>query len=161
MSVFDPVKAATLLSAQMIAALRAINLIKEKRDRALKGRSCADKSSQRALYTKEQLPSPTGSTDALMLSLMVDAKERRDVATANVFGAYLLADMDKFVLLKLAGELVEIMCTVNKKYEDFEVFKKGKKVLYLQLLKALYGCVQSALLWYELLQAHLRKWVLS
>ena len=30
------------------------------------------------------------------------------------------------------------------------VIEKGKKVLYLQLLKALYGCVQSALLWYNL-----------
>jgi hypothetical protein len=31
------------------------------------------------------------------------------------------------------------------------VIKNGKKVLYLELLKALYGCVQSALLWYNLL----------
>jgi hypothetical protein len=28
--------------------------------------------------------------------------------------------------------------------------ENGKKVLYLQLLKALYGCIKSALLWYEL-----------
>lgn len=28
--------------------------------------------------------------------------------------------------------------------------EKGRKVLYLQLLKVLYGCVRSALLWYEL-----------
>ena len=27
--------------------------------------------------------------------------------------------------------------------------KKGKKYVYIQLDKALYGCVQSALLWYE------------
>ncbi len=30
------------------------------------------------------------------------------------------------------------------------MIENGKKVLYLQLLKALYGCVQSALLWYNL-----------
>jgi len=42
------------------------------------------------------------------------------------------------------------MCQVNPKYEKFVVIKNGKKVLYLQLLKALYGCVQSALLWYNL-----------
>ena len=29
-------------------------------------------------------------------------------------------------------------------------YEKGRKVLYVQLDKALYGCVQSALLWYEL-----------
>jgi hypothetical protein len=30
------------------------------------------------------------------------------------------------------------------------VIENGKKVLYLKLLKALYGCVRSALLWYNL-----------
>jgi hypothetical protein len=30
------------------------------------------------------------------------------------------------------------------------VLRKGKKVLYLKLLKALYGCIQPALLWYKL-----------
>jgi len=39
---------------------------------------------------------------------------------------------------------------VNPKYEKFVVIENGKKVLYLQLLKALYGCVQSTLLWYNL-----------
>ena len=106
-SVFAAVDATKLSSAQRFAALRAINLIKEKRDGVLKGRSCADGSLQRSLYTKEQSASPTVSTDALMLSLMIDVKERWDVATADVVGAYLLADMDEYVLLKLSGESVE------------------------------------------------------
>jgi hypothetical protein len=156
-SVFAAVDANSLSPAQKAAALRAINLIKEKRDGELKGRSCADGSAQRALYTKEQSASPTVSTDALMLSLMVDAKERREVATADVVGAYLLADMDEYVLLKLFGESVDIMCTVNKKYKYFVVVERGKKVLYLQLLKALYGCVRSALLWYELFAGTLKE----
>ena len=63
---------------------------------------------------------------------------------------YLHADMEDFVLLKLVGEAVNIMCQVNPKYENFVVIENGKKALYLQLLKALYGCVQSALLWYDL-----------
>jgi len=85
-----------------------------------------------------------------MISLMIDAKERRDVATAEVEGAYLHADMEDFVLLKLVGKAVDIMYQVNPKYEKFVVIENGKNVLYLQLLKALYGCVQSALLWYDL-----------
>ena len=28
--------------------------------------------------------------------------------------------------------------------------KNGKKVLYLRILKALYGCVESGLLWYQI-----------
>jgi hypothetical protein len=58
--------------------------------------------------------------------------------------------MEDFVILKLVGEAVDIMCQVNPKYKKFVVVKHGKKILDLQLLKALYGCVQSVLLWYEL-----------
>jgi hypothetical protein len=85
-----------------------------------------------------------------MISLMIDAKERCDVATADVEGAYIHADMEDFVLLKLVGKAVNIVCQVNLKYENYVVIENGKRVLYLQLLKALYGCVQSALLWYDL-----------
>jgi len=34
---------------------------------------------------------------------------------------------------------------------------RGEKVLYLRLLKALYGCMKSALLWYELFMGTLQK----
>jgi hypothetical protein len=81
---------------------------------------------------------------------MINAKEGRDVATADVKAAYYYANMEDFVILKLAVEAVDIMCQVNSKYKKFVVVEHVKKVLYLQSLKALYGCVQSALLWYEL-----------
>jgi len=85
-----------------------------------------------------------------MLSIMVDSLEERDVTTADVVGAYLLADMDEYTLLKLSGEAVDILCKVNSRYEQFVTMEHGQRVLYLKLLKALYGCVWSALLWYQL-----------
>jgi hypothetical protein len=42
------------------------------------------------------------------------------------------------------------MTQVNKNYLSYVVTEQGKPVLFLQLKKALYGCVKSALLWYEL-----------
>jgi len=131
--VFDPINASTLTTDQKQEALRAVNPIKEKRSGKLKGRTCADGRSQRAHYTKEDTTSPTLSTDALMLSLMIDAKEGRDVATADVKAAYYYANMEDFVILKLAVEAVDIMCQVNSKYKKFVVVEHGKKVLYLQL----------------------------
>jgi hypothetical protein len=35
--------------------------------------------------------------------------------------------------------------------------RKGQEVLYIQLLKALYGCMKSAMLWYDLFTDSLRK----
>ncbi len=49
------------------------------------------------------------------------------------------------------------MCDVSKSYSKFVCYEKGKKVQYLKLLKALYGCVKSALLWYELFSTTLQK----
>jgi len=83
-NVFEPLDASTLTASQKQEALRAVNLIKEKRSGKLKGRTCADGWSQRSKYTKEETTSPTVSTDALMISLMIDAKEQCDVATADV-----------------------------------------------------------------------------
>jgi hypothetical protein len=51
---------------------------------------------------------------------------------------------------------VDIMCDVCKDYRKFVCYENGKKVLYLRLLKALYGCVKKALLWYELFSGTLQ-----
>ena len=86
---------------------------------------------------------------SVLLSLSIDSAEGRDVATADIAGAYLFADMSDFTLVKLVGESAEIMCNMNPAYCEFLVQEGRNKVLYLQLAKALYGCLKSALLWYQ------------
>ena len=82
--------------------------------------------------------------------MMIDAHEWRDVAITDVASAFLKAKMDDFVLVKLVGKEVDIMCDVNPNYKQYvATHEKGQKVLYLQLIQALYGCIKSALLWYE------------
>jgi len=98
-TVFDPTDAKLLSKEQKATALHAINLIKEKRSGILKGWTCANGSTQRMMYTKEETTLPTVSRDALMLSLRIDAFKQCDVATADVVGAYLNAEMLNFVLL--------------------------------------------------------------
>ena len=85
-----------------------------------------------------------------MRILIVAAIEGRDVAMADVAGAFLKVDMDVFVLMKLEGGTVDIMCELDPILEDFISMEKGKRDLYMQLIKAMYGCVKSALLWYKL-----------
>jgi hypothetical protein len=142
---------------QKRAVLRAINLIKEKRDGRLKGRTVADGRPQRLLYyDKSETTLPTMSTDALMLSLLVDAHKGRGVATADMVAAYLKAFMDDFVIMRFTGESVDILCKMNPEYSKFVVMEGGTKVLYIRLVKAIYGCVKSALLWYKLFTTTLK-----
>jgi len=113
---------------------------------------CADGSPQCGYIPREEATSATLSLDALLVSLVIDALEGRDVAIFDVPGAYLWADMpeEKEAILKLEGDFVDIMCDVNPEHIPNVRYENGKKVLYLQILKTLYGCIESALLWYEL-----------
>jgi hypothetical protein len=90
--------------------------------------------------------------EALMGLLLNNAYEGRDVAIFDVPGAYLHAKIpdSKFAILKIEGEFVDIMCDVNPEYKEDVRYENGKKVLYVQILRALYGMIESALLWYNL-----------
>jgi hypothetical protein len=130
--VFEPKHAEGLSQQEKRASLRAVNLIKEKRNGDIKGRICADGSVQRDLYNKAETSSPTVSNEALMYTIIVDAKEHRDVATADVVGAYLTADMVDFTLMKLTGDAVYIMLKVDQSYSKFVTTENGKRTIYLQ-----------------------------
>jgi hypothetical protein len=132
------------------ASLWAINLIKEKRNGKIKGCTCADGCLQRNLYSKLQTATPTVSTDALMLSIIIEAFEARDMATADVAGAYLKVYMDDFVIMRFVGASVKLLCELNPDHKHFVIQENGIDILYVRLIKALYRCVKSALLWYEL-----------
>jgi hypothetical protein len=123
LSVYQSVDPTKLTREQRMAALRAIILIKEKRDGRLKGRTVTDGRSQRTLYNKSETASPMVSSDALILSIIIDAYEQRNVATADVAGAYLKAFMDDFVLMKFTGESVDILCKMNPKHTKFVTVK--------------------------------------
>ena len=157
LNVYESIDPKTLNSTKKKGALRAINLLKEKRDGTLKGRTVADGRPQRSLYDKSETASPTVAKDALMLSILIDAHEGRDVATADVAGAYLKAYMDDYVLMKFNGASVDILCKLNPNHTENVTLENGVKVLYVRLIKALYGCVKSALLWYDLFYGHLKK----
>ena len=52
--------------------------------------------------------------------------------------------------MKITGREVDLFCEIDPSLKEYVTVENCKKVLYVQLDKALYGCVQSALLWYEL-----------
>ena len=90
----------------------------------------------------------------ILTTLAVDAYESRDVEIVDVSGAYLHTDMPqtegKTVLLKLKGDFVDIMCSVNEEFTPHVVYEGKTKVLYMKVLQAIYGCLESAMLWYNL-----------
>ena len=67
-------------------------------------------------------------------------------------GENLNADIpeDKFILINIEDKFVDIMCEVSPEHKKNMCVGNGVKVLYLRLLKFIYGCMESALLRYDL-----------
>ena len=82
---------------------------------------------QRAYISKEEAASPTTSLDSLLITLLIDAWEKRDVATADVVGAYLNAYMEDFVIVKLVGDEVDISSNLNPVYKEYVNVEKERK----------------------------------
>ena len=103
----------------------------------------------------ESVASPPTGLESLFATLLIDAYEEGDVGTYDVPRAYLQAKLlpkgdNKRVLLRLVGNFVDLMCKVNPEHEKNVIYENGKKVLYLEILQAIYGCIELALRWYEL-----------
>ena len=95
--------------------------------------------------TREEASSPTVSLEGLLTTLAIDAFEERDVAIFDVLDAYLNADMpsDKIVLIKFEGKFADIMCEMNNVFKQDIQIEGNKKVLYMRIVKALYGCTRK------------------
>jgi hypothetical protein len=97
------------------------------------------------------------STDALFITLVIDAMEGRVVAaTVDVPGAFLQTDAKPGTFMKITGPMVDMLCQINPKlYTPYVTTEKGKKVLYMEASKAIYGMVDSAFLFWLYLSSHL------
>jgi len=139
-------------------ALSSLIFLEEKKNRTIKARSCANGSVQREHVAKEEAAAPTVGLDLLFITSTIDAKESRKVVTINIPGAFLHADNEDYVIMKMVGTLVKLMVKMNPKmYRQYVTVEKGKSVLYLRLQKALYGMMKSALLFYRKLVSELQE----
>ena len=110
----------------------------------LKARFVGNGSTQMQTY---DVSSPTVTTHAVFINAAIAAKERRKVKTADLPGAYLNADMSgEEVLMHINPDEADILCLMKPEYKEF-LREDGS--LIVRLTKALYGCIQSAKLWYN------------
>jgi len=89
--------------------------LKEKRTGEIKGRRCADGRKQREYMSKEENSAPTVSIEAVMLSSVIDAMEKRDVCLIDITGAFMQAEMNDTVHVRMEGSLAELLVKINPK----------------------------------------------
>eukprot|EP00957_Ditylum_brightwellii_P124394 9480874-Ditylum_brightwellii.AAC.1 len=108
---------------------------------------CADGQKQRLNTHQNDVSSPTVSTAALLLSCVIDVKENYCVATLDIPNAFMQADMDMLVNMKIEGSMAEFLVKIKPAlYQKHLSAENGKPVLYICLKKVLYGTMRAALL---------------
>ena len=153
---FKPIHPSTLTELEKKRVMESLIFLVEKKSGEVKARHCANGSSQRIWMDKKDASSPTVGTNSLFITAAIDAKEKRHVKTADVPNAFLHAKMKETdkdgarIIMKIRGPLVDILVQMNPlKYSKFVIQEGKHKVLYVQILRALYGMLQSALLYYK------------
>jgi hypothetical protein len=150
---FEPIHKHQLSQSERHRALESLLFLVEKRDGTIKSRHCANGSTQRDYMSREDVSSPTVSTEATLLTAVIEAQEGRDVATLDIPNAFIqtkLEDKDgERTIMKIRGVLVDILCEMDPVYKPYVVYENGQKVLYVLLTKAIYGLLVSAMLFYR------------
>ena len=152
-------EAKELTREQKKEALAYLMFLKRKCGGKIKGRGCADGRKQRAYTAKEDAASPTVASEAVFLTAVIDAMEGRKVAVFNVPGAFMQADMDELVHVRFTGKMVELLLEFDKDmYGPCVTIEGQQQVMYVELLKALYGTLRAARLFWEKLSGKLIEW---
>eukprot|EP00543_Licmophora_paradoxa_P010625 CAMPEP_0202466662 /NCGR_PEP_ID=MMETSP1360-20130828/69430_1 /ASSEMBLY_ACC=CAM_ASM_000848 /TAXON_ID=515479 /ORGANISM="Licmophora paradoxa, Strain CCMP2313" /LENGTH=141 /DNA_ID=CAMNT_0049090879 /DNA_START=1 /DNA_END=423 /DNA_ORIENTATION=+ len=132
--VFKPIHIHELTPKEKKRAMESLMFLVEKRDGTVKARTCANGSTQRSYTPKEEASSPTASSEAILITGVVEAKQHRDVMTLDIPNAFVQTsvpqDGDKIVM-KIRGTLVDILCPICPEvYEPYVTYEGKHKVLY-------------------------------
>ena len=153
---FHPVDVSKLTLKQKRSIIRSSIFLKEK----FLADGTFDKLRARVVAggdMQEQMPfedhsSPTAALASLLLIAALAAREKRFVATMDIGMAYLNAEMpeDVEVLMTLDPVATALYLRILPQHMHL---RRADGSVVVKLKKALYGCIQSAKLWYDKLRS--------
>lgn len=158
--VFEPVILDNILKNENVKKNSILNIktfLKVKKDKSVKARAVAGGHRQNKLVYDviKELNSNTIKHESILILLALSIAQKRSIVTADIVGAYLNAEMKNNIYVKFDTYESEILCQM---YNDLRKFlNENDHCIYVRLKKALYGCVESAKLFY----LHLKKILLS
>ena len=155
-SCFTPISIKEMTPLERKKAQMAIMFLTEKRDDSIKGRMVYNGKPTREWVNREDAASPTAALESIILTGVVEAHEKRDIMCVDIPNAFIqtllppIKDGNERVIMKITGPLVDMLVELNQAlYAPYVVMEKGRKVLYVVVLRAIYGMLEAALLWYK------------
>ena len=158
---FKPMRFHELTDEQKAQILEShLFLTKKRVDGDIKGRLVAGGDKQRDFVTKEDSSSPTATTESVILTCIIDAEERRDVAVVDIPNAFIQTKIEKeseMAIIRLRGQIVEeLMVIAPEVYGPYTTKdKRGDSCLIVQCKNAIYGTMVASLLYYRKFRASL------
>jgi len=106
--IFEPKSATDLTDEDKRKALASLIFLKEKQNGDIKACSCANGSVQWEHIVKEEAAAPTVALESMFITSAIDEKENQNIVTIDIPGAFLHADNEDYVLMKMVGTLAEL-----------------------------------------------------
>ena len=107
----------------------------------------------RSLYKDQDTSSPTVALSTVLMAASIAAHKAQHVMTLDHKAAYLNASMvGNSVYVRLGKDVAVLLCKLAPKYHQFI---RADGTITVKLRRALYGCIESAVLWYKELSSTL------
>ena len=157
--VLKPVMLSDLTKEEKDKAMNSLIFLTEKRDITIKARACANGSIQKTYVDKNKAASQTVTTEALLTTAVIYAKQQRNVMTLDISNAFVqtpMPDSDQKVIMRSNVLLVVYLDELfPNKYSKHITYQNNTKILYVEMKKALYGMMLSSLFFYKHFQKDL------
>ena len=109
--VFTPILPHEITFTEKKRAKNSLIFLTEKRDGTIKAQACANGSMQRSYIERDTAASPTVSTEALMITSVVEVKQRRDVVTLNIPNAFVqtpIPESNEKTIMRISDHLAKM-----------------------------------------------------
>ena len=153
-NVFKPIHPYKLTKEERSKTMENLIFLTEKKDGRIKVRPCGNGSIRHAYIPKDDAASLTASTESAVITSTIEAKQNRDVITADITNAFVQTDIENEdqnkIIMKIRGQLVNILSKLEPSTSARYVSKENNSpILYVIMLRPLYGMLTSALLFYK------------
>ena len=108
----------------------------EKDDGTIKARACVIGSTQRNYISREEAESPTVSTEAVLITGVIEAKQQRDIITADIPNALIQTSINEEKssdreTMKIRGHLIDILNKISPEiYGEYIAIEGNQRVIF-------------------------------
>ena len=120
--VYTLIKVEELMQKERARAMESLLFVMEKRDGRIKGRFCANGSTQSKYVDRDEAASPTVTTESIFITSVIYTKQGRDVMTCDIPNTFVQTDIEEAlagerIIMNIKGALTTILVEIEyKKY---------------------------------------------